>query len=292
MDLLPIGDGSTYIDVAGAKPFIIDGVTYYRSQHGVWVRKEGEDRPLGQIVPERQAFRIFMNARMFDEAAAYFESLYAAGEVGTIVESNATRAEKATSGHLIRLMLGGLVGLLVIAYVVAVIAGWVSANRQLSIADLGIIAIGVVVIGILLRPQLVRDIQQFELGGFKVQLRDQLRGLQETQKNQSEELDELRFALELIVTPNERKHLEHLAKGSHVPYDRVDSLQAELRRLRTIGLISSKRYIFEMPDKFDLAEWVELTDRGREYLRHWKELGGPPGWPAQADGGSVDKQQT
>jgi hypothetical protein len=48
-------------------------------------------------------------------------------------------------------------------------------------------------------------------------------------------------------------------------------MQAELRRLRAISLIRSKRYIAEMPDhEFNLSDWVELTDRGREYLQHWE----------------------
>src|SRR6266702_5709368 len=40
-------------------------------------------------------------------------------------------------------------------------------------------------------------------------------------------------------------------------------------RLLTIGLITSKRAIYEMPDEFDLGEWMELTGRGEDYLRRW-----------------------
>ena len=85
------------------------------------------------------------------------------------------------------------------------------------------------------------------------------------------DLDEIRFVLQAMVTAQELSHLKNLAKGSTANYTRNDSLQAELRRLRSIGFINSKRYIAEMPDKFDLAEWVELTDRGVDYLRRLEE---------------------
>jgi len=74
-------------------------------------------------------------------------------------------------------------------------------------------------------------------------------------------------SIQAVVTGNERKHLENLLAGSTSNYRRSGSLQTELRRLREIGLISSKRYIGEMPQEFDLSDWVELTDRGYAYLK-------------------------
>jgi KAP family P-loop domain len=73
------------------------------------------------------------------------------------------------------------------------------------------------------------------------------------------------------MTINELKHLKNLHMGSTSNYQLSESLQAELRRLRSIGLITSKRVISEMPDEFDLGEWVELTGRGEDYLRRWGE---------------------
>ena len=281
MNLLTIGDGSTYIDRDKAEQFDVGGITYYNYGQGVWVRQEGEHPPLGRLVPEREAFRQFMNAGKFSEAERNFNKLYLDGEVKGIVESDSSSTGETVHRHLIRFTIGGLVGLSIIVYVVLVTTGIISANHQISIADLGIIVIGAAVIGTLIRPQWVLYVQRLQLGGVTFELRDQLQGLEKAQKDQNKELEELRFALELIVTPAERKHLEHLRKGSPSLYERNDSVQAELRRLRAIGLISSKRYIFEMPDKFNLAEWVELTDRGNEYLNHWKELGDQPNWSTQ-----------
>ena len=74
-------------------------------------------------------------------------------------------------------------------------------------------------------------------------------------------------SIQLVVTKNERKHLENLLAGSTSNYKRSGPLQTELRNLREIGLITSKRYIGEMPKEFDLRDWVALTDRGSDYLR-------------------------
>jgi hypothetical protein len=73
------------------------------------------------------------------------------------------------------------------------------------------------------------------------------------------------------VTTNELRHLKNLHMGSTSDYQRSELLQTELRRLRSIGLITSKRKVSEMPDEFDLGEWVKLTGRGEDYVRRWGE---------------------
>lgn len=73
------------------------------------------------------------------------------------------------------------------------------------------------------------------------------------------------------LTGNERKHLENLRVGSTSNYSRNEFLQTDLRRLREMGLIKSKRNISEMPNEFDLSDWVELTDRGYDYIRRQYE---------------------
>jgi hypothetical protein len=73
------------------------------------------------------------------------------------------------------------------------------------------------------------------------------------------------------LTSNELKHLQNLHMGSTSNYQRSELLQAELRRLRSMGLITSKRPICGVPDEFDLSEWVELTGRGESYIRRWGE---------------------
>jgi hypothetical protein len=267
MSYLLIGDSGNFIDLNKAHVYRGQGVTYYESD-GVWVRQEGKNG-LGEVVTQSEAFKGFLSAGMFDEAQACFPALF---EAGSMVEAKSEPSKKPREKRkwpLWRIMVGGIVGLSLVAYVTAVIAGAIPASHQISLAGLGIIVIGLAAIGILVRPQLLSNIQIFELGTLKVQLRD----LQGKQVDQKKELDELRFTLTLLVTDKERKHLENLDTGSTVGYKRSADLQAELRRLRSIGLITSKRYIQDMPAQFDLHEWAELTPYGTEYLRRWKESG-------------------
>ena len=93
----------------------------------------------------------------------------------------------------------------------------------------------------------------------------------DAQENPPKKLDEL-FLLRLIVPGPERVHLENLHAGSNLDYERNASVQAQLRHLRDLGFIRSKRYISDMPEHFNLGEWAELTDEGNEYLRRTAEV--------------------
>jgi hypothetical protein len=70
------------------------------------------------------------------------------------------------------------------------------------------------------------------------------------------------------LTSSELVHLKNLYAGSASPYMRTEPLQAELRHLRAMGLITAKNYISQMPAEVDLTEWVQLTDRGEEFVRN------------------------
>jgi hypothetical protein len=272
MNLLLVGDGSTYIDVTTAQKFRVRRVTYYKSQEGTWVRKERKSSS-GQAVSEREAFKAFMNARLFAEAKTNFPKLFEDGFRVEVINTPNVNPAEARSWPLLRFAAAVLVALLLVAYAIAIVMGKISAGRHINLADLAIIVIGFVVVSILFRPQLARYVQRFEFGTFRFELRDQLRELQDTQRGHGQDLNEIRFVLESLVTEQELKHLKHLARGPTANYTRQESLQAELRRLRSIGLIKSKRYIAQMPEKFDLAEWVELTERGADYLRRVEEAG-------------------
>jgi hypothetical protein len=271
MNLLLVGDGTTYVDLSKAQKFHVGGVTYYKSQGGAWVRKERRSSS-GQAISDREAFKALMSAHMFTEAKTNFPALFEDGFKVKFISVSKDDSIQAKTQPLLRFTVAGLVALLLVAYVVAIVMGKISASRHISLADFAIIVIGFVIISILFRPQLVRYIQRFEFGTFKFELRDQLREIQDTQRDHGQELDGIRFVLEALVTEDELKHLRNLARGATTNYIRRDTLQAELRRLRSIGLIKSKHgYIAQMPESFDLADWVELTKRGADYLRRVEE---------------------
>jgi len=161
---------------------------------------------------------------------------------------------------------------LLIAYITLSFAGKISASRQVTIAELAVIVIGVMAIVILIQPGALSNVQEFGLGGLvSVKMKNKLQDLENTQENQTKDLDDLRFTTNLLVTDLGRKQLENLATGSTSKYDRNELLQDELRRLRGLGLIKSKRNIREMPPKFDLSECL-INDP----MAPWS--GAAPGW--------------
>jgi hypothetical protein len=105
-----------------------------------------------------------------------------------------------------------------------------------------------IIVIFLIQPGLIDRIQLFEIGNVKVQLRD-LRS----------ELDEIRFVLTMIVTDEERKHLEKLDSGRTANYYRREELLAELRRLRAIALIKSKKYLKTFPPASSLTYQISSS---------------------------------
>jgi hypothetical protein len=278
MNLLPIDDCSTYIDLDKAQEFILQGAKYYKSEGGVWVRKEAGNST-GQAMPEREAFKAFMSAHKFEEAEECFPGLFEDGSKIAIVIDQDKRSSGARRRSLLRFALGGIAALLLAAYIAAVIAGKISASHQISAINLIVIVVVLIVIGILVRPEFLNNIQEFGIGGLSVKMRQQLREIQDTQKDQGKNLEELHFILETLVTTSEVKHLRKLAAHRTSNYKRSPTLVAEMRRLRDAGLIISRpeHKIGAVPATFDLAEWVELTSRGREYLKRLEEFEPPSG---------------
>ncbi len=80
--------------------------------------------------------------------------------------------------------------------------------------------------------------------------------------------------LTLLLQQNELEHLRNLENGK-TQYQGNEAVCAELRKLRTLGLIRNRkdRAIGETAAKrtFDLKDIVELTDSGRQYLERLGE---------------------
>lgn len=174
------------------------------------------------------------------------------------------QASAAGLWRLARVVAGTVLGLALVAYITAVITGRVPAGQRISIGDLAVLVVGITVVVLLLRPQMLDIVQLVEVGNVKLQLRD----LRDQQQVQRRELADIRFLLRMLVTDNERRHLQNLDAGTTSDYRFSSGLPAELRRLRSADLIRSKRYVYQLPTDatFDLGDFVELTDRGRDYL--------------------------
>jgi hypothetical protein len=122
---------------------------------------------------------------------------------------------------------------------------------------------------------LLRQVKTFSLGQLKLEMIEKLR---EQQQKQEEKIADIALILPLLLQDKEVRHIRNLFVGRTEKYQGSGALREELRRLRSIGLISKKadRHIADMRDGmvFDLADYVELTELGRRWAHRIQEIQG------------------
>ena len=119
---------------------------------------------------------------------------------------------------------------------------------------------------------LLRQIKTLSFGDVKLEM---LKKVKERQVRQEAKLDDLDLIIPLLLPEKERIHLTNLSEGKTKNYEGSKYMRTELRRLRSIGLISMKKgYIGDMKDgkKYDLNEHVELTPNGRRWIKRIEEF--------------------
>jgi hypothetical protein len=183
------------------------------------------------------------------------------------------KEKKNIWAYVIRWAIASILLLALCIYVVCILSGKIEDPHKLGGADVGIILVIVLAVVVLLQPGLLNRLTDLKFGGFELTLRE----LQADQQLQRGELDGIRFVLTLLLQKREQDHLSNLEEGKTKTQDYHGNaaLCSELRNLRTLGLIKnlSGRTIAELEKKqtFDLMNFVELTDRGREYLEWSRE---------------------
>ena len=152
------------------------------------------------------------------------------------------------------------------AYLAAITLGKFGQPRRLAATDLGVILAAAALIGSLVRPEFLNRLTHVKVGSVEFELQQ----LQQGQRKQQNELDDVRFVLTLLLQKNELSHLRNLEIGNTKDYRGNHDMRTELRKLRTLGLIRTvgERHIGEFANgtKFDLASIVKLTERGQQYL--------------------------
>jgi hypothetical protein len=165
-----------------------------------------------------------------------------------------------------KLIAAGVI-LLVVSYIGGIVFGFLPEKQKLGGPEIGILLVGVIVVLLLLQPRFLDRLTHVKVGSVEVELEK----LQRDQQRQRSELDDVRFALTMLLQGNELRHLKSLESGETQGYVGNHDLRTELRRLRTLGLVQNHRdsKIADLTDngKFDLSRIVELTERGRQYLR-------------------------
>jgi hypothetical protein len=115
--------------------------------------------------------------------------------------------KKGETSGVLRGTVAVVVLLTTCAYIAAILLGKIP---RLTPADISVIALAAGVASILLRPQLLDKLTHLKVAGLEL---DWLQKLQEGQKKQQDELDDVRFVLTLLLQPSELKHLRNLEKG-------------------------------------------------------------------------------
>lgn len=114
------------------------------------------------------------------------------------------------------------------------------------------------------------------LGFTEARVSSQVRAVQNEQARQRADIDGiLRFLLQSFATPYELTHLKKLESGEPFPFTKSDTFAAELRRLLSLGLLArlpgrGVSTLFAAGD--DVRNHLEITDRGRSYLRYARQL--------------------
>jgi len=135
----------------------------------------------------------------------------------------------------------------------------------------------------------LRQVKTLSLGQIKFEMIEKLR---ERQQKQEEKIADIALILPLLLRDKEVRHIRNLFVGRTEKYRGSGTLREELRRLRSIGLISKKadRNIADMRDGMvlDLADNVELTELGRRWAYRIQEI---QSGDAQPDVGQPQKTE-
>jgi hypothetical protein len=125
---------------------------------------------------------------------------------------------------------------------------------------------------------LFKQVKTFSMGQLKFEMIEKIR---DRQDDQEERLADMALILPLLLPQNEVKHIRNLFARTTGGYNGSHAVRTELRRLASIRLLSRKadRSISEMKDdtKFDLGEYVELTDLGRQWAARIQQIEGTTG---------------
>ncbi len=173
-----------------------------------------------------------------------------------------------------RWIIAFFIGALSLAYVIGLVSGNIPKDRQIDATVITLIVLSAISIVFLLRPDSFSRLKLLEMAGFKLELLEKVR---EKQEMQQVRLDDIRWILPLLLPETERNHLFNLERGQTKEYIGRGALRAELRRLRSIGLIEMvhpARHIGQLQGggKFNLADYVRLTKRGRQWVTQIQEI--------------------
>jgi hypothetical protein len=167
-----------------------------------------------------------------------------------------------------------IIGLIVfvifgILYTTAVLFGQITDKQKIDTINLSLIALVLLALLILSRPRMFEQLSLVEILGIKLQLNR----VMERQAQQQTQLQDISLILPLLIPPSERKHLAELGSNQKNLYEGSSSLVQELRRLRSVGLVTGQAiHRLEHMSKFYLGEYIKLTEFGKLWVDRISEI--------------------
>ena len=182
-------------------------------------------------------------------------------------------SKESSNHHFLRLLVAVVLAIAGLSYTVFVLTGHIPESRQLSATHLALLVLVAIGVVLLISPRSLRRLKLLELSGFKLELLERVR---ERQIEQAEALDAISLVLPLLLPETERAHLVNLSEERTEGYQGGHVLRKEVRRLRSVGLLkmTGKGYAKELTSdkRFDLADYVELTDLGQRWAHQISRL--------------------
>lgn len=186
----------------------------------------------------------------------------------------------AIRNRALRALIAVLIGILAVGYTVAVLAGDIASNRQLSATHLILLVVAGIAVVLIVWPQDLGKISSLSAGGVRVDLRAVQDSQKELAEKQEDQREILRLIFPLLLPSNVLNHLRTLEAAqrgvSVADYNGSDPLREELRRLRYMQLIEvipPHRGIADIPNgRIKLPEFVRLTRQGTDWIARAQEL--------------------
>ncbi len=209
-----------------------------------------------------------------------------AEEKAAAARRRALRRRRAAVKFWISIATACVVLLLAITYLVVPLF---SGARRLETPEVILIA---TIIGF--DALLVGNVGRLKISGSGVEL--QVRKVRRKQREQGNEIETIKWLLSYFASDAEFEHLGRLESG-RTAYDygdpgapgqdpaRAERLKAEfeefkreLRALRERGLVQMRkgRHVSDMKPRGDMIDYLELTKRGRSYIRARRREEAPP----------------
>lgn len=178
-----------------------------------------------------------------------------------------------------------IVSILALIYLLIIPFGRI--KKPYEVTDLAIF-----VVVLLINSDLVDRVEKFSFKGGGGEITVDIAKLKEEQDNQKDKIEantdiiqrltylehavtnnneDKKLFYQSLVDENELKHLQELASDrDDIEYEfNYPSFKQELRRLHALGFIANKpeKHISWMKNKGNLRDYVEITERGREFLK-------------------------